>query len=64
MSVKDSYLNGVCPDCGEPIPDNAVDGQACVNCGHAFFEDYCDSEYVGEESIIFEDDTIFDDEDF
>lgn len=37
LSVKDAYENGVCPDCGEEIPDEAVQGQACSNCGHAFY---------------------------
>ncbi len=35
-SVKESYLGGVCPDCGEDIPDAADDGEECVNCGHVF----------------------------
>ena len=36
-SVKDAYEGGLCPDCGENIPDDAAEGQTCTNCGHAFF---------------------------
>ena len=39
MSVRDSYPGGECPDCGQPIPAEANDGDECVNCGHIFFED-------------------------
>jgi len=35
--VKNAYEDGVCPDCGEPIPDDAVDGVNCANCGHVFY---------------------------
>lgn len=35
--VKSSYVDGVCPDCWEDIPDNAVEGAECVNCGHVFY---------------------------
>lgn len=35
-SVKDAYPDGVCPDCGEDIPDDVEDGEVCVNCGHTF----------------------------
>jgi transposase len=34
--VKDNYPDGVCPDCGTSIPDNAVGGTECKNCGHVF----------------------------
>ena len=34
--IKDSYSNGKCPDCGEPIPDNVTEGQECKNCEHVF----------------------------
>lgn len=36
-SVRDAYEGGLCPDCGESIPGDAVEGQPCTNCGHAFF---------------------------
>ena len=36
-SIKDNYPYGICPDCKEPIPDNAVSGQKCGNCGHIFY---------------------------
>lgn len=34
--VKEAYPDGRCPDCGEPIPDNVVDGQECKRCEHTF----------------------------
>lgn len=36
-TVKSNYEGGVCPDCGEAIPDSAVDGSDCSNCGHVFY---------------------------
>jgi DNA-directed RNA polymerase subunit RPC12/RpoP len=36
--IKASYDNGECPDCGETIPDDVANGQACANCGHTFCE--------------------------
>jgi len=36
--VKDNYEDGICPDCAEPIPDDATGGESCVNCGHVFYE--------------------------
>ena len=36
--IKNSYEDGVCPDCGEEIPDDVVDGQECENCDHVFNE--------------------------
>jgi hypothetical protein len=33
---EESYPNGECPDCGDPIPDDATDGDECKNCGHVF----------------------------
>jgi len=36
-TIKDSYPEGVCPDCGVLIPDNTVDGTECKNCGHVFY---------------------------
>lgn len=37
--VADDYENGICPDCGEDIPEDAVHGDSCVNCGHVFNPD-------------------------
>ncbi len=37
--VKNSYEDGVCPDCSEDIPDDCVDGQECSNCGHVFYRE-------------------------
>lgn len=34
--VYDAYSDGVCPDCGEEIPDNIEEGEDCTNCGHTF----------------------------
>lgn len=34
--AKPQYEDGVCPDCSEPIPDDATYGDGCVNCEHAF----------------------------
>ncbi len=36
--VKNSYEDGVCPDCQEDIPDDIVEGGECSNCGHVFYE--------------------------
>jgi hypothetical protein len=36
-TIKQSYLDGECPDCGEPILDNATEGEGCLNCGHVFW---------------------------
>ena len=36
--VKDDYENGECPDCGEPIPEDAYYGGNCENCGHVWNE--------------------------
>jgi len=33
--IHEAYLNG-CPDCGEDIPADVCDGQACANCEHVF----------------------------
>lgn len=38
-AIKESYENGECPDCGEPIPNDVVAGQACSRCGHVFVEE-------------------------
>lgn len=35
--VKAAYPDGVCPDCGEGIPDDAPEGYGCSNCGHACY---------------------------
>lgn len=36
MTLLSSYPDGNCPDCGEPIPEDAEDGDQCANCGHVF----------------------------
>ena len=36
-AVESAYPDGVCPDCGEGIPEDAAEGQECTNCGHAFY---------------------------
>lgn len=35
--VKENYHNGLCPDCGKPMPDDIKGGQECSNCGHVFY---------------------------
>lgn len=35
-SIAAAYEGRACPDCGEPIPADAVEGSECVNCGHVF----------------------------
>ena len=35
-TIKNSYNEGECPDCGEPLPEEICDGYECVNCGHFF----------------------------
>lgn len=45
MNVQDSYPNGDCPDCGEKIPEEAQDGENCLNCGHIWWlEDISEQE--------------------
>lgn len=34
--VKEEYEDGVCPDCGEEIPEEATEGESCSNCEHVF----------------------------
>lgn len=38
--VKDSYEDGICPDCSEGIPDNIEEGISCINCGHVFWKEH------------------------
>lgn len=35
--IRNAYPECECPDCGEDIPEDVVDGQACSNCGHVFY---------------------------
>lgn len=35
--LQSCYDEGVCPDCGEPIPSDYIGGEDCVNCGHVFY---------------------------
>jgi len=37
--VKDAYEDGICPDCGQDIPDDVEEGEGCKNCGHVFWSD-------------------------
>lgn len=34
--IKESYLNGECPDCSNDIPSDVANGESCLNCGHVF----------------------------
>jgi hypothetical protein len=36
--VQKAYPKARCPDCQTVIPKTAVDGSACKNCGHVFYE--------------------------
>jgi len=36
--IRESYEGSVCPDCGEEIPTDVVNGKACENCGHVFVD--------------------------
>ena len=38
-ALQESYPYAECPDCGEGIQDDAVDGSSCSNCGHVFFSE-------------------------
>ena len=37
--VWNSYTDGECPDCGDPIPTDVQEGDGCCNCGHVFTEE-------------------------
>ena len=37
--VKNSYPNGICPDCSLDIPGNATEGSECINCGNVFWNE-------------------------
>lgn len=49
--IKDNYDNGECPDCGEEIPDDALSGEECSNCGHVWTSCFCD--HCGTKKKIF-----------
>lgn len=38
-AVRNSYPNKECPDCGENIPYDVIDGEECENCGHIFYDE-------------------------
>jgi ribosomal protein S27E len=42
--LQAAYIDGECPDCGDPIPNKAKDGESCQNCGHVFWEDVQEDE--------------------
>jgi rubredoxin len=42
--IKDAYEDGECPDCGQDIPNDVTDGDACSNCGHVFTEEKADDD--------------------
>ena len=37
--IQMSYMGERCPDCETPIPDTAIEGSECLNCGHTFWMD-------------------------
>ena len=42
--VRDAYRFVECPDCGEDIPKDVIEGDACSNCGHVFCANHkCDN---------------------
>ena len=49
--IKNSYSEGVCPDCVENIPDDVSSGDACRNygCGHVFYAPVDDTDEKTEE---------------
>jgi len=62
--IKDSYEDGVCPDCSKDIPDDVIEGEECSNCGHVFMEeeDYDDMDFYDydlEDNIQFIDDDMY-----
>jgi len=36
-AILDAYTEQECPDCGEPIPEDASRGSECSNCHHVFW---------------------------
>jgi len=42
--IKNSYPDGVCPDCGYDIPDDVSDGENCAGCDHVFYEERPDDD--------------------
>ena len=36
VPIKTLYIDGCCPDCNTPIPDEMEDGGHCSNCEHVF----------------------------
>ena len=60
--IKRFYIDGLCPDCLEEIPADAVEGDRCAVCGSEFSEE--DAEAVREEAYDdFYDDCYYDEED-
>ena len=37
MTISEEYESGLCPDCNLSIPNNAVEGDECINCGHVWW---------------------------
>ena len=48
--VKACYENGVCPDCNQDIPEGAVEGDECTNCGHVFWLERVSEDVPGEDA--------------
>lgn len=47
--VRAAYEDGECPDCREPIPEDAGEGDECANCHHVFWGDHHHDHDVGGE---------------
>ena len=52
--IKKFYPDGICPDCAQPIPEEAVEGDKCANCGCEFSE--ADADSLSLEDGFFDDD--------
>ena len=57
--IKNSYLNGTCPDCNIPIPNDVSNGESCSNCSHAFYEEHPDTCHLCGESFFITETGIF-----
>jgi DNA-directed RNA polymerase subunit RPC12/RpoP len=64
--VRLSYPDGVCPECGEIIPENVEAGQQCSKCSFRFYntdeldeddEDEIETDGTDEDEIGFPDDS-------
>lgn len=45
IKIKEFYEDGICPHCGEEIPDDMVEGGECSNCGYVFWISFVSGYY-------------------